>query len=97
MYPLFYRALIDTYKPAPGKCVVLDGAPPRPVSKQEYMDNGGIEGNTFKTVSFSRVFLDQTAGQLTQQGANVLATPKQVLQTEPVFSLVMFLTVTRHS
>jgi hypothetical protein len=45
------------------------------VGKQEYLDNGGIDGSTFKTVSFSRVFIDPTL-QMAQQGANVLATPR---------------------
>lgn len=75
VYPLFYRALIETYKPPSGKCVTLDGAPIRPVSKQEYEDNGGIDGPTFKTAYFSRV-LDGQGMEMSQSG--ILATPRAI-------------------
>ena len=36
VYPLFYRAIMETYVPPVGKCVVLDGALERPITQSEY-------------------------------------------------------------
>lgn len=72
VYPLFYRALIEVYTPPPGKCVVIDGAPNRPLTKQEY---NATKDTAFSTVYFSRTLAYDPGAPVQMSSRDILATP----------------------
>lgn len=67
IYPLFHRAMIQTYVPPPGRRVILDGVPDHMISKAEY-DEPGNGPNLLKRVYCNRMMSDR---EMAQEGRNV--------------------------
>ena len=69
VYHLHYRAVMEQYRPPDGKEIVIDGAPNRPLTKEEFRPE------EFKTVYFKRTLPADPGQVVGMSSRDVLATP----------------------
>jgi len=69
VYHLHYRAIMECYEPPVGKCVVIDGMPNRPLTKEEF------KPEEYQTVYFKRTLPGDPGQVVGMSSRDVLATP----------------------
>jgi hypothetical protein len=63
---------METYTPPPGKCVIIDGVPNHPLSKEEH---DATKDAAFSTVYFSRTYASDPDRPMVMSSREILSTP----------------------